>query len=280
MKVHTKVSIKINMKINHKQFNQPNHTYIMGILNVTPDSFSDGGRFTQLDAALQQVERMISEGADVIDIGGESTRPGFEAITIEEEIQRTARMIEAITARFDIPVSIDTYKSEVAKAALSVGASMVNDVWGLKHDPKMASVVKEYDVPVCIMHNRHNMDYHSLLPDMISDLHESIQLATDAGIESNQIILDPGIGFAKTREHNLLVMKNLGHFHSLGYPILLGASRKSMIGLTLDLPVEERLEGTLATTVVAVLAGCAWVRVHDVKENKRVIQMTEAMRDA
>ena len=268
------------MKIGNKQFDHNNRTYIMGILNVTPDSFSDGGQFLSVDAALRQVESMVSEGVDVIDIGGESTRPGHLKVSSQVEIARTSPIIEAIVKRFDIPISIDTYKSEVADAALKAGASMVNDVWGLKYDPKMASIVKLYDVPVCIMHNRHDMDYHSILPDMIQDLHDSIQIAKNAGIEDSKIILDPGIGFAKTKEHNLFVMKNLGHFHSLGYPVLLGASRKSVIGLTLDLPVTERLEGTLATTVMAVLAGCSWVRVHDVMENARVIRMTEAVRDA
>lgn len=265
------------MKIGNRAFDVANHTYIMGILNVTPDSFSDGGRFNRMDAALFHTEEMIAQGADLIDVGGESTRPGHKTITEEEEIQRVVPVIEAITAEFDIPVSIDTYKSRVARAALDAGADLVNDIWGLKADEKMAALIAERKVPCCLMHNRNHTDYKAFIPDTIEDLKQCLKLADAAGISREQIILDPGVGFGKTREQNLEIINRLEALHELKCPVLLGTSRKSVIGLTLDLPVEERLEGTLATTVIGVMKGCAFVRVHDVKENKRAIQMTEAI---
>lgn len=264
------------MIIGNKELKNDN-TYIMGILNVTPDSFSDGGRYNSIDNALKHAERMINEGVGIIDVGGESTRPGYTKISDDEEIERIAPVIRAIKERFDIPVSADTYKSAVAKAALDAGCDMINDIWGLKYDADMAEIVKKYDASVCIMHNRENAEYLNLIDEIKSDLSKSIAIAKDAGIDDNKIVIDPGIGFAKTLEDNLAVTKNLESFLSLGYPLLYAASRKSMIGLTLNLPADDRLEGTLATTAYACIKGAMFVRVHDVKENKRVIDMIQAI---
>lgn len=265
------------MRMGNREFDVKNRTYVMGILNVTPDSFSDGGRYDSLDAALKHTEQMIAEGAAVIDVGGESTRPGYTMIPDEEEILRTAPVIEAIKKNFDIPVSIDTYKSAVAKAAVDAGADLVNDIWGLKYDVKMAEVIADSGAACCLMHNRESADYGCLIGDMKKDLAESIALARKAGIREDGIILDPGVGFGKTYENNLEAVRCLEQLHALGFPLLLGTSRKSVIGLTLDLPASERVEGTLVTTVMAVEKHCAFVRVHDVKENYRAIRMAEAI---
>lgn len=265
------------MKIGRREFDTEHHTYIMGILNVTPDSFSDGGKYNQLDAALAHAEEMIRDGADILDVGGESTRPGHEQISEQEEIERVVPVIEQLTSRFDIPVSIDTYKSRVAGAALDAGAVLVNDIWGLKYDEKMAGVIAESGAACCLMHNREKAEYVNFLPDVLEDLQKSVNLAKKAGIAEDQIILDPGVGFGKTYEMNLEIIKQLNRLKFLGYPVLLGTSRKSVIGLTLDLPKDQREEGTLVTTVMGMQSGCAFVRVHDVKANKRAIQMTEAI---
>lgn len=265
------------MKINKRNFDVKKHTYIMGILNVTPDSFSDGGRWNQKDEALAHVETMIQEGADIIDVGGESTRPGYTFLMDEEEISRVVPIIREIKARFDIPISIDTYKSKVAKAAIEAGADMVNDIWGLKFDKEMAGVIAKYQIPCCLMHNRKEPDYENFMDDMIRDLRESVAIAKAAGIKDENLILDPGVGFGKAYENNLEAIYRLECLHELGLPILLGTSRKSVIGLTLQLPAAQRLEGTLATTVLGVMKRAAFVRVHDIKENARTIQMTEAM---
>ncbi len=265
------------IRIGNRKFKASGSVHVMGILNVTPDSFSDGGRYTAVYPALKRVEKMIEEGADVIDVGGESTRPGYQKISDEEEISRTAGIIAEIKKNFDIPVSIDTYKSKVALAALQAGADLVNDIWGLKYDSKLAGVITEFGAACCLMHNRNHTEYEDFMGEMKADLKESLEIAHKAGIADEKIILDPGIGFGKTYEQNLQAICKLGELRELGYPILLGASRKSVIGLTLNLPVEERLEGTLATTVLGVSAGCSFVRVHDVLENKRVIQMAEAV---
>lgn len=265
------------MKIGNKIFNLENHTYIMGILNVTPDSFSDGGRWNQMDLALAHAEEMIKQGTDILDIGGESTRPGHEQVSEEEEIMRVVPIIREVKKRFDIPVSIDTYKSNVAYAAIEAGADLVNDIWGLKYDTKMAELIAQTNVACCLMHNRKEAVYHNFLEDVCSDMQESIDLAKKAGIADNKIILDPGIGFGKTLEQNLKLTKHMDCLNKFEYPLLLGTSRKSMIGLTLNLPVEEREEGTLATTVMAVMKGYAFVRVHNVEANRRAIQMTEAI---
>ena len=265
------------MRIGNHEFDIKNDTYIMGILNVTPDSFSDGGRFNQLDAALAHTKQMIEEGATIIDVGGESTRPGYTKISDEEEIGRVVPVIRAIKEQFDIPVSIDTYKSAVAEAAIAAGADLVNDIWGLKYDPKMADVIARHDVACCLMHNRNEAVYDDFQREFLSDLQECIAIAKKANVADDKIILDPGVGFGKTYEMNLEIIGHLEIMHELNYPVLLGTSRKSVIGLTLDLPADERVEGTLATTVIGVMKGCSFVRVHDVKENARIIKMTEAI---
>lgn len=265
------------MQIGNKDFDVKRRTYVMGILNITPDSFSDGGKWQDQDVILKRVEQMIAEGAEILDIGGESTRPGYIEITPEEEIGRITPVIENVKARFDIPISVDTYKSQVAKAAIDSGADMINDIWGLTYDDKMAEVIAKANIPCCLMHNRKDATYSNFMQEVAADLARSIYLAEKAGIDDYKIILDPGVGFAKNYEQNLEVMSRLEELHVFGYPLLLGASRKSVIGLTLDLPVEERLEGTIATSVIATMKGCAFVRVHDVKENVRALRMTEAI---
>ena len=268
------------MRIGSRDFATTGHTYIMGILNVTPDSFSDGGKFNQIDAALKHAEEMIRDGADVIDIGGESTRPwGYTKISDEEETGRVVPVIEAVKKEFGIPISVDTYKSGVAEAAAQAGADLINDIWGLKYDARMAEVIAKSGLACCLMHNRDNTEYRNFMEDMKQDLRETIALAKAAGIADDKIILDPGVGFAKSYENNLEVIRRLKEFNELKYPVLLGTSRKSVIGLTLDLPAAERVEGTIVTTVMAGEAGCMFVRVHDVKENHRAIQMAEAILD-
>ena len=265
------------MKIGNRVFDTETKTYIMGILNVTPDSFSDGGKFNHMDAALAHAEEMIRDGADIIDVGGESTRPGYTKISDQEEIERTVPVIEALKKNFDVPVSIDTYKSEVAKATVAAGADLVNDIWGLKYDEQMAQVIADHHVACCLMHNRKNTEYKSFMKDMLDDLSETISIAKNAGIEDDKIILDPGVGFAKSYENNLEAIAKVGRLMELGYPVLLGTSRKSVIGLALDLPSDQRVEGTIVTSVYAVQKKCAFVRVHDVKENARAIRMMNAI---
>lgn len=265
------------MKIGNREFQTKGHTYVMGILNVTPDSFSDGGRWNDRERALRHVEEMLNEGADIIDIGGESTRPGYTVISDGEETSRVVPVIQAVKAEFDVPVSLDTCKSEVAAAGIAAGADLINDIWGLKWDDRMAGVIAESGLPCCLMHNRKNTEYRNFMQDVAADLSETLQLAERAGIARDRIILDPGVGFAKTYEQNLEVIRSMEKLQGLGCPLLLGCSRKSVVGLTLDLPVEERLEGTLATTVIAVMKDCMFVRVHDVRENVRAVKMTEAV---
>ncbi|AWW28102.1 MAG: dihydropteroate synthase [Acetobacterium sp.] len=261
------------MQIGSKNFDLNNQVLIMGILNVTPDSFSDGGKFNNLDASLKQVEKMIADGADLIDLGGESTRPGHTQISDAQEIDRVVPMIAAIHQRFDIPISIDTYKGAVGAAALKAGADLVNDIWGFKYDPTLAEVTAAYQVPCILMHNRDNQNYQNLMADIKADLQASIDIALKAGISRDAIILDPGIGFAKDYAQNMETMHHLETLQTLGYPILLGTSRKGFIGLTLNLPVTQRVEGTVATTVIGVMKGASIIRVHDVLENKRAAQM-------
>jgi len=266
------------MKIGNKEFKIGERTYIMGILNFTPDSFSDGGKFDNIDSAIEHVEKMIEAGADIIDIGGESTRPNHTPVEEAEEISRIVPIIKAIRAKFDIPISVDTYKAKVAEKAIEAGANLINDVWGFKKDKDMGKVAAKYNVPCCLMHNRENEDYKDLMEDILEDLRESIRIAKDAGVKDENIILDPGIGFAKSHEQNLETMNKLERLKELGYPVLLGTSRKRMIGFTLDLPVEERVEGTVATTVVGIMKdACDFVRVHDVLENSRAAKMTDAI---
>lgn len=268
------------MRIGNREFDLEHHFYMMGILNVTPDSFSDGGKYNNLDSAMFQAERLIQEGADLLDVGGESTRPGHEKVSEEEEIERICQVIERLKSQFDIPISVDTYKSGVARVGIRVGADMINDIWGLRWDDEMAGIIAGSGVACCLMHNRNHMNYDDLMSDVKQDLRESVEIAKAAGIDQSRIILDPGIGFAKDLNQNLMVMKNLEELKELGYPILLGTSRKSMIGLTLDLPVDEREEGTIATSVMGFMAGCSIFRVHDVKKNLRALKMAEAIRNA
>ena len=307
------------MVIGNKKFDFENHFYIMGVLNVTPDSFSDGGKYYDVDAALRHVEEMIKEGADIIDIGGESTRPGYSEISEDFEIYRVAPVIEKIKSSFDVPVSLDTYKYKVASAGIEAGVDMINDIWGLKWDKlktadenagdtvkyAMANVIAKADIPCCIMHNRaaintndlnyvnhdgdnankntaskNDYDYVNFFDDVMMDIKESINIACSMGISKDNIIIDPGIGFAKDLKQNYIVMKHLSAICKLCFPVLLGTSRKSMIGLTLNLPTNERVEGTIATSVIGYQAGCRIFRVHDIKENRRALLMTEAIMNA
>jgi len=265
------------MIIGKREFDTDNRCYIVGILNITPDSFSDGGKWSTPDDAIRYAKDMIKGGADIIEVGGESTRPGYSPVTEQEETDRAVPVIETLRSRFDIPLSIDTHKSAVASAAIRAGADIVNDIWGLKRDPDMAGVIASAGVVCCLMHNREQIEYSDFLNDMLSDLRISAEIAHNAGIAADKIILDPGIGFSKTYEMNLQAINRLDLVRGLGYPVLLGASRKSVIGITLGLPVTERLEGSLATAVTGIMRGCSFLRVHDVIETKRAVTMTEAI---
>lgn len=267
----------MQLKTKTKTYNLARRTHIMGILNVTPDSFSDGGNYTTIDKAVKQAKKMEHDGADIIDIGGESTRPDHSPISVREELHRVTSIIEAVKANVNIPISIDTYKAETAKQAILAGAEIINDIWGAKKDPEMANIAAKYDVPIILMHNRKNKNYTSLIDNMTQDLEESIQIALEAGVDNKNIILDPGIGFALDAEDNLVVMNHLEYFVKLGYPILLGTSRKSFIGKVLNVPVEERDIGTGATTCLAITKGVQIVRVHDVKLHIQLSKMMDAM---
>lgn len=252
-------------------------TLIMGILNVTPDSFSDGGHYVTVETAVERAVELESQGADMIDIGGESTRPGYTPISAEEEIKRIVPVIEAVSLAVNVPISVDTYKAAVANAALEAGAHIVNDIWGLKHDPEMGQVIEKYSAAVVLMHNRKQIDYTDFVPDVLKDLQASISLAHTYGISDEQIMVDPGIGFAKTTEQNLLLMNQLDKIATLGYPVLLGTSRKSMIWKTLQRTPADVLEGTIATVVFGMMLGCQIVRVHDVAAVKQAAQMTDIL---
>lgn len=267
------------MRIGNREFDTENGVYVMGILNVTPDSFSDGGRWLERDAALRQAAKMAAEGAAIIDIGGESTRPGHRPVGAEEEAARVLPVIAAVKRETGLPVSVDTYRHETARLALEAGADMVNDIWGLRYDGgEMARLIAQSGAACCLMHNRKSAEYSDFMPELLEDLRCTLDLAAAAGIARERIILDPGIGFAKSCEQNLTAMHRLDELAALGCPVLLAASRKSVIGLSLGLPVEERLEGTLATTAIGVLRGATFVRVHDVKENLRAARMALAIR--
>ncbi|MCR4648728.1 MAG: dihydropteroate synthase [Lachnospiraceae bacterium] len=265
------------MKIGKRVFDLKNHTYVMGILNVTPDSFSDGGLFINSEAAFKRAVQMVNDGADIIDVGGESTRPGYTPVSAEVQIERVMPVIELIKEKLDVPVSIDTYNAEVAKEAIKAGCDMVNDIWALQNTEEMAKLLIDNDVVAVLMHNRKNPDYAEFRKEVLSDLGGYLERATAEGISKDRIILDPGIGFGKTYEQNLSIIHHIDDLKDLGCPILMGTSRKSVIGLTLDLPIFERVEGTIATTVVACMKGVNFVRVHDVRENVRAIRMTEAI---
>ena len=272
-------------------------TLVMGILNITPDSFSGDGILSRSDAlqvAVEQARDFLANGADILDVGGESTRPGSQPVNAEEETERVISVIDELTKEFpDALISIDTYKSNVAKAAFQAGAQLLNDVWGLRADPELASVAAASRVPMILMHNRSNpasvevrarlgnayigSTYENLMEDVKRELLMSVELAIKSGIEESRIILDPGIGFGKTREHNLELINRLDEIRALGFPVLLGPSRKSFIGFTLDLPADQRVEGTAATVAVGITRGADIIRVHDVKEMARVAKMTDAI---
>lgn len=264
------------MNIGKYNFDLEKEPVIMGILNVTPDSFSDGGKFNNLDAALKHTEEMIKDGAKIIDVGGESTRPGYTLISDEEEIGRVVPVIEAIKKNFDIAVSLDTYKTKVAEAGVKAGCDMINDVWGFKYGERdMADLVAKTGVAACVMHNKNVITYNDFVNDVVNELKESVEIAHKAGVKDSQIVLDPGVGFAKDYEQNLLIIKHVDKILELGYPVLLGTSRKSVIGLTLDVGKNDRMPGTVATTVMGLERGCRIFRVHDVKENYQAMMMAE-----
>lgn len=284
------------MKIGKQDFQWGSRTYVMGIINVTPDSFSGDGLFQQdraVEEAVQQARGFVGAGADFLDVGGESTRPGSQPVSAEDELARVLPVVQALAAEFDVPVSIDTYKASTAAAALDAGAALVNDVWGLRADPALAPLVAARRVPVVLMHNRSQpanaevrerlggryvgVEYNELLGDIRNELLESIAIAHAAGIADEYIILDPGIGFGKTVEQNLELLNRGDELRSLGYPLLVGASRKSFIGYTLDLPPDQRMEGTAAAVAVSILRGADIVRVHDVAPIVRVARMTDAI---
>ena len=264
------------MNIGKYNFDLEKEPVIMGILNVTPDSFSDGGKFNNLDAALKHTEEMIKDGAKIIDVGGESTRPGYTLISDEEEIGRVVPVIEAIKKNFDIAVSLDTYKTKVAEAGVKAGCDMINDVWGFKYGERdMADLVAKTGVAACVMHNKNVITYNDFVNDVVNELKESVEIAHKAGVKDSQIVLDPGVGFAKDYEQNLLIIKHVDKLLELGYPVLLGTSRKSVIGLTLDVDKNDRMAGTVSTTVMGLERGCRIFRVHDVKENYQAMMMAE-----
>ena len=272
------------MQFGGRNIDLSSRTHIMGVLNVTPDSFSDGGRFLKLDDAVSQGMKMIEEGADIIDVGGESTRPGSDPLSAEEELSRVIPVIESLFAKSDLPISIDTYKAEVARRALDAGAQMINDISALRFDPEMKNVAAEFGVPVVLMHIKgtpkemqKEPHYDDVIAEITEYLTESMRMAEEAGIDGKKIIVDPGIGFGKRIRDNLNILKKLKEFSILRCPILIGCSRKSFIGRVLDLPVEERLEGSLAALAVVVMNGANIVRVHDVKESKRVVRLVDAI---
>ncbi len=252
-------------------------TLIMGILNVTPDSFSDGGKFVSVEKAVEWAKQMEAEGADLIDVGGESTRPGFDPVPLEEELKRVIPVIQALRKEVRLPISVDTYKAETARRALEAGAHIINDIWGFKREPHMANIAAEYGCPVILMHNRELRNYTDFVPDVLADLQASIARAKAAGVADENIWLDPGIGFAKDYEENLELMGQLERLVRLGYPVLLGTSRKTFIRRTLDVTVDDTLEGTAATQVLGIAQGCQIIRVHDVRQMKRVARMTDAI---
>ncbi len=263
--------------IKGKKYDLTNNTLVMGILNVTPDSFSDGGNFLDTGRAVEHALKMVEEGAHIIDIGGESTRPGHKPVSAEDEAARVIPVIRAVCGVTDVPVSIDTYKASVAREALEAGAAMLNDVWGGRRDQGMLKLAAEAKVPICLMHNRAEAIYHDLMGEITADLLACADLAMERGVCAENIIFDPGIGFGKTPEHNLQVMKYLRQLAELSYPLLLGTSRKSMIGKVLDLPADQRVEGTAATVAFGISRGANIVRVHDVLAMSRVARMTDAM---
>lgn len=266
------------LKTRSKTYDLNKQTLVMGILNVTPDSFSDGGSYSSIENAVAQAKSMEQAGAHIIDIGGESTRPDHKPVSIEEEINRVVPVIKALKQEVQIPISIDTYKAKTAEQAIKAGAEIINDIWGAKYDPNMATVAANFSVPIILMHNRNNTTYDSLIEDMITDLEESIAIVKQAGVKNEQIIIDPGIGFAKEIEDNYVVMNHLDMFaDQLPYPLLLGTSRKSFIHKVLPVAAKERDNATGATTCLGIAKGVNIVRVHDVKRNVELVKMMDAM---
>lgn len=259
------------------EFRWGERTYIMGVLNLTPDSFSGDGLGGDVEAALAKARRLVEEGADILDVGGESTRPDSSPIAVDEELRRVMPVVERLAAELSVPLSIDTYKSEVARRAVEAGVRMINDVWGLRRDPKLAQVAAEAGVPIVIVANQRETTYRQIMPEVMDSLRRGMKLALDAGVAWENIIVDPGIGFGKTLEGNLELMRRLGELRALGRPILLGTSRKSMIGLVLNLPLDQRAEGSAATVALGIANGADMVRVHDVLPMVRVSRMTDAI---
>ena len=251
-------------------------TYVMGIINVSPDSFSGDG-LASIDAAVAQAQRFVAEGVDILDVGGESTRPNSAPITVDEELRRVIPVLERLAGKVKVPLSVDTYKFEVARRALYAGAEMLNDIWGLKQEPRLAELAAEQGLPIILMSNQRDKPVRNIVPAVLSDLKRSIDLVLDAGVPWENIIIDLGIGFGKTLEQNLELVRRLDELKVLGRPILLGTSRKSMIGLVLNLPAEERLEGTAASIAIGIARGADIIRVHDVKEMMRVCRMSDAI---
>lgn len=269
------------MKIGNRTFDfEAGQGAIMGILNVTPDSFSDGGEWNSVEAALTHVAQMIDEGADLIDIGAESTRPGHEQISVDEELSRLLPVLEAVRSRFDIPISVDCYRAATAKEAIRAGADLINDIWGLTYDPEMAALVARSSLPVCIMHNRKNELYTDFVPNWLDDVRAQLAIAKGAGIAPEQIILDPGVGFAKDRKEDALAIRHLDELRALGYPVLLGTSRKRLLGEVLNVPAKERDLGTAATTVYGYCRGARIFRVHNVKANRQALDVAMALENA
>lgn len=260
-----------------REFRWGERTFIMGVLNLTPDSFSGDGLGSDIAVALAQARRLVAEGADILDVGGESTRPESSPVSTDEELSRVLPVIERLAGEITVPISIDTYKSEVARRALQAGARMINDVWGLRRDRKLAQLAAEWGAPLVIVANQRETTYGEIIPEVTASLRRGIDLAMDAGVAWENIIIDPGIGFGKTLEGNLELIRCLGELKALGRPILLGTSRKSMIGLVLNLPPEQRLEGTAATIALGIAGGADMVRVHDVLQMGRVSRMTDAI---
>ena len=273
---------KQNTVIDGKPYRWGSKTYVMGIINVTNDSFSGDGIGYDPEITTEQALKFQDEGADFIDVGAESTRPpniykDVVRVTTQEEIKRIAPVIKMMSSKLNIPISIDTYKSDVARCALESGASLINDIWGLKNDGGMIDVVVDYECPIIVMHNQENSIYHNLIEDIKLKLRRTIELAVMRGVKKENIILDPGIGFGKTPEQNIDVIRHLEEFEDLGQPLLIGTSRKSFIGHVLDVPIGERLEGTAATVALSIRSGVDIVRVHDVKEMVKVSKMTDAI---
>lgn len=266
-----------NVVFNDEELDFKLETYVMGILNVTPDSFSDGGKYNRIEDAVRHAKQMIADGAKMIDVGGESTRPGYTEISAEEELSRVVPVIKALREETNAVISIDTYKAEVARGAVEAGAHIINDIWGAKRDPEIAKVAADFNVPIILMHNREDEDYGDFWTDVKADLDESIAIAKEAGVPDHHIWLDPGIGFAKSMEQNVLMMQQLDRLVDMGYPVLLATSKKRVIGAVLNLPVDERTEGTGATVCFGIQQGCHMVRVHDVKEISRMVRMMDVL---